>query len=143
VQKYWRININVLDFFLQYLDRSIAARLHGMQSDAPPPPSRGAGREAKANDAKSNTVVDAVPLDANSSSMSYPRVEYDAAAAPALDLSIPNLGPGHYLAQEEFREQYLGLVSQGDDVLGDWDLLLQGEDFSQTGSGFNVLERSL
>ncbi|PTB62367.1 N-terminal binuclear Zn cluster-containing/DNA binding domain-containing protein [Trichoderma citrinoviride] len=153
VQKYWRININILDFFLQYLDRSIAARLHGMQSDAPPPPSRGVGRggEAKANDAKSITVADAASSseNANPGSMPYPRVDYEAtaaaaaAAAPTLDLSIPALGPGHYLAQEEFREQYLGLVSQGDDVLGDWDLFLQGEDFSQTGSGFNVLERSL
>ncbi|KAL6870354.1 N-terminal binuclear Zn cluster-containing/DNA binding domain-containing protein [Trichoderma novae-zelandiae] len=149
VQKYWRININILDFFLQYLDRSIAARLHGMQSDAlplAPPPGREAGRDAKAkaNDAKLVTAADAVPSDANASSMPYPRVEYDAtAAAPTLDLSIPNLGPGHYLAQEEFREQYLGLVSQGDDVLGDWDLFLQGEDFSQTGSGFSLLERSL
>ena len=67
--------------------------------------------------------------------MPYPRVDYDATAAaappppPTLDLSIPALGPGHYLAQEEFREQYLGLVSQGDDVLGDWELFLQGEDF--------------
>ncbi|UKZ67054.1 uncharacterized protein TrAtP1_008217 [Trichoderma atroviride] len=38
VQKYWRINNNTLDLFLQYLDRSIAARLHGMQPDAPVPP---------------------------------------------------------------------------------------------------------
>ncbi|KAL7813209.1 N-terminal binuclear Zn cluster-containing/DNA binding domain-containing protein [Trichoderma aethiopicum] len=143
VQKYWRININILDFFLQYLDRSIAARLHGMQSDAPPPPSRGTGRDAKASDGKPISAADAAPLDGDSNSVPSTRVEYDATAAPTLDLSIPNLGPGHYLAQEEFREQYLGLVSQGDDVLGDWDLFLQGEDFSQTGSGFNVLERSL
>lgn len=88
-------------------------------------------------------MADAAPLDGNPNSVPYTRVEYDATAAPTLDLSIPTLGPGHYLAQEEFREQYLGLVSQGDDVLGDWDLFLQGEDFSQTGSGFNVLERSL
>ncbi|KAF5230905.1 hypothetical protein FANTH_13636 [Fusarium anthophilum] len=29
IQKYWRINNNVLDLFLQYLDVSIAQRLHG------------------------------------------------------------------------------------------------------------------
>ncbi|CVL13690.1 uncharacterized protein FPRN_12065 [Fusarium proliferatum] len=29
IQKYWRINNNVLDLFLQYLDASIAQRLHG------------------------------------------------------------------------------------------------------------------
>jgi len=29
VQKYWRVNNNVLDLFLQYLDSSIAKRLHG------------------------------------------------------------------------------------------------------------------
>ena len=29
VQKYWRINNNVLDLFMQYLDESIAKRLHG------------------------------------------------------------------------------------------------------------------
>ncbi|KAF5013617.1 hypothetical protein FDECE_378 [Fusarium decemcellulare] len=36
IQKYWKINNNVLDLFLQYLDVSIAQRLHGAaQSDAP------------------------------------------------------------------------------------------------------------
>ncbi|KAL7951300.1 N-terminal binuclear Zn cluster-containing/DNA binding domain-containing protein [Trichoderma barbatum] len=142
VQKYWRININILEFFLQYLDRSIAARLHGMQSDAvvPPPSSAIQGHTRDANDLKSVAAMDTIPSDPGSTTNTYPPLEYDAVATH--NISIPNFGPGHYLAQEEFREQYLGLVSQGDDMLGDLELFLQGEDFSQTGSGFNMLERS-
>ncbi|KAL7905610.1 N-terminal binuclear Zn cluster-containing/DNA binding domain-containing protein [Trichoderma velutinum] len=144
VQKYWRININVLDFFLHYLDRSIAARLHGMQSDAVAPPSSSAGQgpTRDANDLKTIAEVDAIPSESSSNPNVYAPIEYDSAITN-LPIPIPNLGPGHYLAQEEFREQYLGLVSQGDDLLGDLELFLQGEDFSQTGNGFNMLQRSL
>lgn len=72
---------------------------------------------------------------------SSPHAEYDP--APAYDITIPNLGPGHYLAVEEFQEQYFNLISQGDDGLSDLQLFLQGEDFSQAGNGSNLLERSL
>ncbi|KAM0254494.1 hypothetical protein ACHAQJ_006712 [Trichoderma viride] len=141
VQKYWRINNNTLDLFLQYLDRSIAARLHGMQPDAPAPPlanvSQASSRDV--NDLKSATAMGTTILDTNQNSS--PHAEYDSTVA--YDISIPNLGPGHYLAQEEFQEQYFNLISQGDDVLGDLELFLQGEDYSQTESGFNILERSL
>ncbi|KAL7790081.1 N-terminal binuclear Zn cluster-containing/DNA binding domain-containing protein [Trichoderma afarasin] len=142
VQKYWRININVLDFFLHYLDRSIAARLHGMQSDAvvPPASSAGQGPPREANDLKTIAEVETIPSESNSNPNVYAPIEYDSAVP---NIPIPNLGPGHYLAQEEFREQYLGLVSQGDDLLGDLELFLQGEDFSQAGNGFNMLQRSL
>ncbi|KAH0529712.1 hypothetical protein TsFJ059_004422 [Trichoderma semiorbis] len=142
VQKYWRININVLDFFLHYLDRSIAARLHGMQSDAVVPPSSSAGQgpPREANDLKTIAEVETIPSESNSNPNVYAPIEYDSAVP---NIPIPNLGPGHYLAQEEFREQYLGLVSQGDDLLGDLELFLQGEDFSQAGNGFNMLQRSL
>ncbi|KAL7958364.1 N-terminal binuclear Zn cluster-containing/DNA binding domain-containing protein [Trichoderma compactum] len=142
VQKYWRININVLDFFLHYLDRSIAARLHGMQSDAVAPPSSSAGQgpPREANDLKTIAEVETIPSESSSNPNVYAAIEYDSAVP---NIPIPNLGPGHYLAQEEFREQYLGLVSQGDDLLGDLELFLQGEDFSQTGNGFNMLQRSL
>ncbi|TIC93635.1 Cutinase transcription factor 1 alpha [Colletotrichum higginsianum] len=37
IQKYWRINNNVLDLFLQYLDESVAKRLHGSGSDSAAP----------------------------------------------------------------------------------------------------------
>ncbi|KAF3058974.1 hypothetical protein CFAM422_011643 [Trichoderma lentiforme] len=142
VQKYWRININVLDFFLHYLDRSIAARLHGMQSDAVAPPSSSAGQgpTREVNDLKTIAEVETIPSESNSNPNVYAPIEYDSAVP---NIPIPNLGPGHYLAQEEFREQYLGLVSQGDDLLGDLELFLQGEDFSQAGNGFNMLQRSL
>ncbi|KAH6606148.1 hypothetical protein Trco_005301 [Trichoderma cornu-damae] len=142
VQKYWRINITVLDLFLQYLDRSIAARLHGMQPDTliPPPPTVNQAPSSKeTNDSKSVAAIDASTLDTNPDSRSQNAND----AAAARDIPIPNLGPGHYLAQEEFQEQYFNLISQGDDVLGDLQLFLQGEDFSQAGSGFNMLERSL
>ncbi|PON22054.1 hypothetical protein TGAM01_v209124 [Trichoderma gamsii] len=137
VQKYWRINNNTLDLFLQYLDRSIAARLHGMQPDAPVPPLPSASKDA--SDLKSNTAMDTSAADANL--RSSPHAEYDP--APAYDITIPNLGPGHYLAVEEFQEQYFNLISQGDDGLSDLQLFLQGEDFSQAGNGSNLLERSL
>ncbi|KAL7797415.1 N-terminal binuclear Zn cluster-containing/DNA binding domain-containing protein [Trichoderma ceciliae] len=146
VQKYWRININILDIFLQYLDRSIAARLHGTQPDAlGAPPSNVNVNQAsggESNDLKSVAVAGtATTLDPNSSSNSNSYVDYDSAATH--DIPIPNLGPGHYLAQEEFQEQYFNLISRGDDVLGDLELFLQGKDFSQTESGFSILERSL
>jgi hypothetical protein len=112
-----------------------------MQPDAPAPPlpsiSQAPSRDT--NDLKSVTATDATVLDTNPSSS--PHTEYNSAAT--YDISIPNLGPGHYLAQEEFQEQYFNLMNQGDDGLGDLQLFLQGEDFSQTESGFNVLERSL
>lgn len=42
IQKYWRINNNVLDLFLQYLDVSIAQRLHGAsQAQVMPNPEHG------------------------------------------------------------------------------------------------------
>lgn len=34
IQKYWRINNNVLDLFLQYLDESIAKRLNGDSTES-------------------------------------------------------------------------------------------------------------
>lgn len=138
VQKYWRINNNTLDLFLQYLDRSIAARLHGMQPDAPVPPLPSA-TSRDATDLKSSTAIDTPAADANL--RSSPHAEYDSAAA--YDITIPNLGPGHYLAVEEFQEQYFNLISQGDDGLSDLQLFLQGEDFSQAGNGSNLMERPL
>lgn len=137
VQKYWRINNNTLDLFLQYLDRSIAARLHGMQPDAPAPPLPSTSKNM--TDLKSSIAIDTPVADANL--RSSPHAEYDSAAA--YDIAIPNLGPGHYLAVEEFQEQYFNLISQGDDGLSDLQLFLQGEDFSQAGSGSNLLERPL
>jgi hypothetical protein len=114
-----------------------------MQSDAaaPPPSSAIQGPAREANELKSVAAVDAIPSESNSNPSVYPPLEFDSVSMP--NVSIPTLGPGHYLAQEEFREQYLGLVSQSDDLLGDLELFLQGEDFSQTGNGFDVLQRSL
>lgn len=113
-----------------------------MQSDAVAPPSSSAGQgpPREANDLKTIAEVETIPSESNSNPNVYAPIEYDSAVP---NIPIPNLGPGHYLAQEEFREQYLGLVSQGDDLLGDLELFLQGEDFSQAGNGFNMLQRSL
>ncbi|RFU76934.1 hypothetical protein TARUN_5309 [Trichoderma arundinaceum] len=142
VQKYWRINNNPLDFFLRYLDRSIAARLHGMQPDTLIPPSNtGQAPIRETSDLKSVTVADTIPPNPTSNPNSNSHMQYDSAAT--LEIPIPNLGPGHYLAQEEFQEQYFNLMNQGDDGLGDLELYLQGEDFSQTEGGFSMLERSL
>lgn len=38
IQKYWKINNNLLDLFLNYLDESIARRLHGDGPGAPDHP---------------------------------------------------------------------------------------------------------
>lgn len=113
-----------------------------MQSDAVVPPSSSAGQgpPRETNDLKTIAEVETIPSESNPNPNVYAPIEHDSAVP---NIPIPNLGPGHYLAQEEFREQYLGLVSQGDDLLGDLELFLQGEDFSQAGNGFNMLQRSL
>lgn len=119
VQKYWRINNNVLDLFLQYLDSSIATRLHG-------------GTQADA-DAAANTKTAADPG--------------GALMSPATNLDDSAMGPpaGEKQPMDLFEDQYFNLVNgnwEGDDALGDLSLFLRGDEFMQ-GEGLDFLGRSL
>lgn len=123
VQKYWRINNNVLDLFLQYLDRSIAERLHGTET--------GAARGAASAVVKRPELADTARLTPNSAS------HRDFGAD--VDISAP------HQPENLFEDQYFSLVNghwEGDDALGDLGLFLQAEDFSQ-GEGLDMLGRSL
>lgn len=123
VQKYWRINNNVLDLFLQYLDSSIATRLHGggAQGDA---------------DAAANTKTAAAAADPGGTLMS---------PATNLDDSATAQAGGEKQPMDLFEDQYFNLVNgnwEGDDALGDLSLFLRGDEFMQ-GEGLDFLGRSL
>ncbi|KAG6018353.1 hypothetical protein E4U41_003966 [Claviceps citrina] len=136
IQKYWRINNNVLDLFLRYLDRSIADRLHAADVDAQTSTACKASRPGKteedpfvgANEGSASAVVPSPRPDQNQDQGQQRRVQGD------LDL---------------FQDQYLGLANgywEGDDALGDLGSLLQaddGDDFSGASIGLNLLGRSL
>ena len=128
IQKYWRINITVLDLFLQYLDCSIAERLHATnptddrgatdvsgeagadQTLAPAPAST--GMPASNGAAVGGMVNPPVP--------SQPDMTFD-------DEYFTNLMNGHW---------------EGDDALGDLGLFLQVDDAS-AGKGLNVFGKGL
>lgn len=114
IQKYWRINNNVLDLFLQYLDRSIADRLHAAQAQADGVPGVKQQQQPTGSTKRpdpfvgSNGGASAVP----SPSLDQQRVQHDL-----------------------FQDQYLNLVNghwEGDDAFGDLGLFLQADDFSPT-----------
>jgi hypothetical protein len=118
VQKYWRINNNVLDLFLQYLDRSIAERLHAAQTDA-------SGADAATASKRPDPFVGS---------------NGDGSASPSRALS-----PAEQSQDDLFQDQYFNLVNghwEGDDALGDLGLFLQADDLSPV-KGLNILGRSL
>ncbi|XP_044718997.1 fungal specific transcription factor domain-containing protein [Hirsutella rhossiliensis] len=111
IQKYWRINNNVLDLFLQYLDRSIADRLHAAQA------------EGSANELGGGTKRSATTPGSVNASPVLPH-RGDSRASPALEQTRTQ--------DELFEDQYFSLVNshwEGDDALGDLSLFLQAEDF--------------
>ncbi|KND90715.1 Cutinase transcription factor 1 alpha, partial [Tolypocladium ophioglossoides CBS 100239] len=116
IQKYWRINNNVLDLFLQYLDRSIAERLHAAQADGAASDPGGAAKRCETAPGPGTAAASPVPP---------PRGE---AGSPALEQTR---------SQDELLEdQYLSLVNghwEGDDALGDLGLFLQADDFAPLG----------
>lgn len=124
IQKYWRINNNVLDLFLQYLDRSIAERLHAAQTD-------GSGTDAAAGSKRPDPFVGS---------------NGDAAGDAARGDPMLSQGAEQQRSQDElFQDQYFNLVNghwEGDDALGDLGLFLQADDFSPV-KGLNFLGRSL
>ncbi|ODA80163.1 hypothetical protein RJ55_03121 [Drechmeria coniospora] len=135
IQKYWRINNNVLDLFLRYLDRSIAERLDASshagtgghdvdatvnngaaKSDAAPPARVGAGVQVGVSD-----------------------------AGHALPPSSPTLGQSHS-RDGLFEDPYFTLVNghwEGDDALGDLSLFLQADAFSSPEKGLGLSDRAL
>ncbi|TWU76018.1 hypothetical protein ED733_007175 [Metarhizium rileyi] len=124
IQKYWRINNNVLDLFLQYLDRSIAERLHAAQAD-------GSGHDVAAGSKRPDPFVGSGG---------------DASAAPLRGDPVVSPGAGQPRSQDDlFQDQYFNLVNghwEGDDALGDLGLFLQADDFSPV-KGLNFFGRSL
>ncbi|KAF5130248.1 Cutinase transcription factor 1 alpha [Metarhizium anisopliae] len=124
IQKYWRINNNVLDLFLQYLDRSIAERLHAAQTD-------GAGNDAATGSKRPDPFIGS---------------NGDASAAPSRGDPVLSPSAEQLRSQDDlFQDQYFNLVNghwEGDDALGDLGLFLQADDFSPV-KGLNFLGRSL
>ncbi|PHH64501.1 hypothetical protein CDD81_4576 [Ophiocordyceps australis] len=113
IQTYWSINNNVLDLFLQYLDRSIAERLHAAQVED-------AGDSAAA---KQETQI------------AQPRASQEGAQSPSQPALLPSIEPVQQTRTENdlTSDQYFNLVSgnwEGDDALGDLGLFLQADDFS-------------
>ncbi|KAG7131282.1 Cutinase transcription factor 1 alpha like protein [Verticillium longisporum] len=122
IQKYWRININVLDLFLQYLDESIAKRLHGDQHET---------------SLHSSTILDAAnPVD------SVIDTSDSGARAPTSDAEPDNLA--QVRPHESYEDPYFALLNGwgGDHSLADIGLFLQSDDFMQA-EGLTFLERSL
>ncbi|PHH89318.1 hypothetical protein CDD83_6307 [Cordyceps sp. RAO-2017] len=125
IQKYWRINNNVLDLFLQYLDRSIAERLHAAQAE-------GSANELSAGARKPDVAA----------------ADDDVPTMPTGAGAEPGTSPPAEQAQtadDFFGDQYFSLANshwEGDDALGDLGLFLQAEDFSPV-KGLNLLGRSL
>lgn len=124
IQKYWRINNNVLDLFLRYLDRSIAERLHAAQTD-------GSG-------------MDSAPGSKRTERASASNAEESTVLSSGDPMISSETDPSRL--QDDFLEdQYFNLVNghwEGDDALGDLGLFLQVDDFSPV-KGLNLLGRSL
>ena len=140
-QKYWRINNNVLDLFLHYLDGSIAKRLHG---------AGGSQEEADhhadaAVDSRADEVTPAMaPVTPGMSSTlgTATAAGVDGGGMPVT--SSTGMQGGDMAITDLFEEQYLSLVNgqwDMDDAQGELGLFLKGDEFMQEGLGF--LGRSL
>jgi hypothetical protein len=138
IQKYWRVNNNVLDLFLQYLDSSIAKRLHGPRSETAAA-AAAAAAEGTAGEVKMMAASKGVPDAADTSP-----------ATANMDESQMNGGGDGITGQQQqladaFEDQYMSLINgpwEGDDALGDLGLFLRGDDFMQS-EGMEFLGRSL
>ncbi|KPM42929.1 hypothetical protein AK830_g3594 [Neonectria ditissima] len=125
IQKYWRINNNVLDLFLQYLDVSIARRLHGTGQ-------------------AEGILHSTANLD--------PQLIGDSQGEDRDSLPLPEGGdrydfptPQTQAQTKAFEDQYFNMLYgpwEGDDGLADLGLVLQTDDPLQMES-LNFLGRSL
>lgn len=140
IQKYWRVNNNVLDLFLQYLDSSIAKRLHGPRSEtAAAATGAAAAEEGVSGEVKTMAASKDVPDAADMS----------PTAATMHESHMSGGGDGIAGQQQQpadaFEDQYMSLINghwEGDDALGDLGLFLRGDDFMQS-EGMEFLGRSL
>ncbi|KAG6069664.1 hypothetical protein E4U33_004689 [Claviceps sp. LM78 group G4] len=132
IQKYWRINNNVLDLFLRYLDRSIADRLHAAQEDA-----------AQTTTTASKAAIKTDPFVGSSEGGGA----LVALSPNSLDQQQQQQQQQQQRIQDDlFQDQYLNLVNGHweDDALGDLGLFLQADDeFCGASKGLNLLGRSL
>lgn len=122
IQKYWKINNNVLDLFLQYLDVSIAQRLHG----------------ATRSDAPIHSIAD---LESGATSEDQ-QGSADAASPGERTHDFPT--PQTQAQTRVFEDQYFNLLYgpwEGDDGMADLGLVLQANDPMQMES-LNILGRS-
>ncbi|KAJ4253785.1 hypothetical protein NW762_010179 [Fusarium torreyae] len=118
IQNYWRINNNVLDLFLQYLDVSIAQRLNGTSQSHnaahPGPDSTAEGQQGNENEADS-------------------------------DIGLDFLSPHTQAQGRAFEDQYINLLYgpwEGDNGTADLGAVLQASDPSHLES-LDILGRSL
>jgi hypothetical protein len=122
IQKYWRINNNVLDLFLQYLDVSIAQRLHGA----------------------SGTLSTANPNSGLLAPGQQPGGDIDESHVGVGLLSGP-LSPPTQLQPSAFEDQFLNLLywpCEGDESTLNLESALQTDDPVPL-LGLNTLGRSL
>lgn len=148
VQKYWRINNNVLDIFFQYLDASLADRLHAKQlyagnvSGEPP-----ASTTATQDVATSSSSAPAAPSMAGGASLSMPwqQQQQQQLQTPAQQMQQepslhgPMLSGGMPSASTTapeiiFDDQYFTNLMNGhweaDEKLSELGLFLQAEDIT-------------
>ncbi|KAK8147106.1 hypothetical protein G3M48_002095 [Beauveria asiatica] len=143
IQKYWRINNNVLDIFFQYLDASIADRLHAKQLYAGNGLSGAAATTANTHGGGAEAAQTSLPPASFSISASMPwqqqpqqpqqmtpqsppqlqtpMMTFPGAANHVPDIIFDdqyftNLMNGHWEADEKISE--LGLFLQADDITG-------------------------
>ncbi|KAK7422783.1 hypothetical protein QQX98_001343 [Neonectria punicea] len=125
IQKYWRINNNVLDLFLQYLDVSIAKRLHGAGHSE--------GMLHNMGGLEAQETADGQGEGSSSTLRHEAGERYD----------FPT--PQTQAQTKAFEDQYFNMLYgpwEGDDGLADLGLVLQADDPLQMES-LNFLGRSL
>ncbi|KAF6818045.1 acyl-CoA dehydrogenase [Colletotrichum musicola] len=122
IQKYWRINNNVLDLFLQYLDESIAKRLH-------------------------NDGTEMAPAPAGSATGHNPSLEAST-TSPSQSL-LSGQDPASHSRMDVMEDQYFNLMRtnwEGEDALGDLGLFLDPQLYANGPmqvEGLNFLQRCL
>lgn len=127
IQKYWRINNNVLDLFLQYLDTSIAHRLHG------------GGAQSSENTLQNIANIEPQMLPGEQLHETTPASDFGG--GERYDFPTPQTQAQTRI----FEDQYFNMLYgpwEGDDGMADLGLVLQVDDPLQM-SGLNILERSL
>lgn len=123
IKKYWRINNNVLDLFLQYLDVSIAKRLHG--------PTQTEGTSQNSGSSAEHQM--------SLGEMSTPAVLNPHLESDRYDFPTPQM----QAQTKAFEDQYFNMLYgpwEGDDGVADLGLVLHADDPLQS---LNFLGRSL